>query len=231
MPHKRAKRSVREAERKNRETDLAPTPLANEPIPKGIARVLGAESVRKAYRARRADEEAGKGGKGTTVSRSNKEGAGRPKEEGIRPGETLREYNRRVEEAHRPLVRAAMKQKGKEKLKSGDGAKEKGKDVKGAAKRKREAEDEGEREEERPVKEFAKFSSSAPRQLHEVAMAPPVLTRGPRGSGVGKGTGVGKPVGSAKAPVSMARQLVLEQERERAVGMYRALKAAKQSSE
>ena len=123
-----------------------------------------------------------------------------------------------------------MRQKGKEKPKSGDGSKEKEKDVKGATKRKRDVEDEGEREEERPVKEFAKFSSSAPRQLHEVAMAPPVLTRRPRGSGVGKGTSVGKP-GSAKAPVSMARQLVLEQERERAVGMYRALKAAKQKSE
>lgn len=124
-----------------------------------------------------------------------------------------------------------MRHKGKEKLKSGDGSKEKEKDVKGAAKRKREAEDEGEREEERPVKEFAKFSSSAPKRLHEVAMAPPILTRGPRGSGVGKGAGAGKSGGTAKAPVSMARQLVLEQERERAVGMYRALKAAKQTSE
>jgi len=202
MPHKRAKRSVREAERKSRETDLPPTPLANEPIPKGIARVLGAESVRKAYRTRRAEEEAGRGGKGTATPKSNKEGVNRPKEEGIRPGETLREYNRRVEEAHRPLVRAAMRQKGKEKPKSGDGSKEK--DVKGTAKRKREVEDEGEQEKERPVKEFAKFSSSAPQRLREVAMAPPVLTRGPRGSGVGKGTSAGKSGGTAKAPVSTA---------------------------
>lgn len=122
-----------------------------------------------------------------------------------------------------------MRHKGQEKPKGGDGSKEK--DAKGAAKRKRETEDEGEREEERPVKEFAKFSSSAPQRLREVAMAPPVLTRGPRGSGVGKGTGAGKSGGTAKAPVSMARQVVLEQERERAVEMYRALKAAKQPSE
>lgn len=77
----------------SRETDLPPTPLANEPIPKGIARILGAESVRKAYRARRA-EEAGNGGRGTATPKSSKEGVNRPKEEGIRPGETLREYNR-----------------------------------------------------------------------------------------------------------------------------------------
>lgn len=56
--------------------------------------MLGAEAVRKAFRARRAEE----GGKSTTGassrSESGKESAKPQKEEGIRPGETLREYNR-----------------------------------------------------------------------------------------------------------------------------------------
>ncbi|KAB5594088.1 hypothetical protein CTheo_2425 [Ceratobasidium theobromae] len=56
MPHKRAKRSVREAEREKR-ADLGPV---ESEMPKGIARVLGAEGVRAAYRARRAREKEGK---------------------------------------------------------------------------------------------------------------------------------------------------------------------------
>ncbi|KAH7340964.1 hypothetical protein B0J17DRAFT_340589 [Rhizoctonia solani] len=194
MPHKRAKRSTREADRKNRQTDLAPTPLGSEPIPKGIARVLGAERVRNEYRAQLKKKQEDRESKG----------AGRVE---LLPGESLREFNRRVEDVHRPLVRGAMKRgKGDEKQKG---------------KRKREAEEE-EEEEERPVREFASVSSSVPKRLNQVALAPPVLTKGPRGSGVGKARD--------KAPaVSMARKVVLEQERERAVEMYRALKASKAS--
>ncbi|KAG9079437.1 hypothetical protein FRC06_007724 [Ceratobasidium sp. 370] len=198
MPHKRAKRSVREAERRGRETDLAPTPLANEPIPKGVARVLGAEAVRGAYRARRAAE-AGEKEKGKSLKPG---GAG----EGIRPGETLGEYNRRVEETHRPLVRAAMKHLGGKGKKSDKDPRAR---AEGAVKRKREQADEG----ERPVKEFQTFQSGAPRRLHDVALAPPTLTSAPRGAGAT----VGK-------TVSMARRVILEQERARAIEMYRARK-------
>ena len=173
MPHKRAKRSVREAEKKNRQTDLAPTPLASEPIPKGVARVLGAESVRAAYRQRQQEEQDKKTGKEHKVS--------------LLPGESLREFNRRVEDAHRPVVRAAMKRR---EGKPGD------------RKRKRGQDEPEEKVEERPVKEFETYSSSAPKRLNEVAMAPPVL----------------------KKPKSMAQKVMLERERERAVEMYRALK-------
>lgn len=106
-----------------------------------------------------------------------------------------------MEDAHRPLVRAAMKHKGK-----GNNKEDVGEPVTG--KRKREDDDE--------VKEFATVSSSAPKRLNEVALAPPVLTKGPRGVG--------------KSGVSMARKVVLEQERTRAIEMYRALKASKQNS-
>ncbi|CAE7072356.1 unnamed protein product [Rhizoctonia solani] len=187
MPHKRAKRSTREAERKSRQTDLAPSPMSSEPVPKGMARVLDAERVQREYRAQLKKKQADKNeSKGIELL----------------PGESLREFNRRVEEVHRPLVRGALKRS-------------KG-DEKGKGKRKRE-------EDEEPVREFASVSSSAPKRLREVALAPPVLTKGPRGSGVGKS--------GDKAPaISMARKVVLEQERERAVKLYRALKASKQPS-
>ncbi|CAE6422549.1 unnamed protein product [Rhizoctonia solani] len=174
-----------------RQSDLAPTPLSSEPIPKGMARVLGAERVQREYREQLKKKQEDRESKGS----------GRGIE--LLPGESLREFNRRVEDVHRPLVRGALKRgKGDEKRKE---------------KRKREEEEE---EEEETVREFATVSSSAPSRLHEVALAPPVLTKGPRGSGVGKAGG--------KAPaVSMARKVVLERERERAVKLYRALKASR----
>jgi hypothetical protein len=113
------------------------------------------------------------------------------------------------------LVRAAIKHTAKGKPK---GEKEKSVGGEGAVKRKREVEDEGE---ERPVKEFVKFSSSAPKRLHEVALAPPVLTKGPRGSGVGRTTSVST---VSTAPLSLARRATLEAERARMVDLYRALK-------
>ncbi|CAE6527304.1 unnamed protein product [Rhizoctonia solani] len=193
MPHKRAKRSTREAERKSRQSNLAPTPVSSEPIPKGMARVLGAERVQREYREQLKKKQ-----------QEERKGAGRGIE--LLPGESLREFNRRVEEVHRPLVRGVLKR--------GQG------DDKRKGKRKREEEEEEEVVEEEGVREFEAVSSSAPKRLQQVALAPPVFTKGPRGSGVGKSGG--------KAPaVSMARKVMLEQERARAVEMYRALKASK----
>ncbi|CAE6465257.1 unnamed protein product [Rhizoctonia solani] len=160
-----------------------------------MARVLGAERVQREYREQLKKKQEDKESKG----------AGRGIE--LLPGESLREFNRRVEEVHRPLVRGALKR--------GQG------DEKRKGKRKREEEEE---EVEEEVREFETVSSSAPKRLQQVALAPPVLTKGPRGSGAGKGGG--------KAPVvSMARKVMLEQERERVVELYRALKASKQASE
>ncbi|CAE6421521.1 unnamed protein product [Rhizoctonia solani] len=208
MPHKRAKRSTREAERKSRETEMAPTPLSSEPIPKGMARILGAERVQAEYRARQKKKR--EEGEGRDRDRDRK---GRGTIE-LLPGESLREFNRRVEDVHRPLVRGALKRKNEENRK-------------GKKRKRDESDDEDEnmrKVEERPVREFATVSSSAPKRLNEVAQAPPVLTKGPRGSRVGKDGG--------KAPVvSMARKVILERERTRAVDLYRALKASKQTQD
>ncbi|KAF8682386.1 hypothetical protein RHS04_02226 [Rhizoctonia solani] len=170
---------------------MVPTPLSSEPIPKGMARILGAERVRADYRAqqkkKREEEDRDRKGRDTIE---------------LLPGESLREFNRRVEDAHRPLVRGALKRKNEEKRRE--------KKKKETKKRKRdESDDEGEDAkgvEQRPVREFATVSSSAPRRLNEVAQAPPVLTKGPKGSGVGKDGG--------KAPaVSMARKVILERKK------------------
>jgi hypothetical protein len=69
-------------------TEMAPTPVSSEPIPKGMARILGAERVQAEYHARqkKKQEEEGrdrdrKGG-GSTIE--------------LLPGESLREFNRYV---------------------------------------------------------------------------------------------------------------------------------------
>ncbi|KAH9063733.1 hypothetical protein EDB83DRAFT_2382682 [Lactarius deliciosus] len=59
MPHKRAKRSAREQQRKERGADLAPpgvggsTTLSTEGIPKSISRVLDAARIRAEYRQKK----------------------------------------------------------------------------------------------------------------------------------------------------------------------------------
>ncbi|KAF8267826.1 hypothetical protein EI94DRAFT_1919859 [Lactarius quietus] len=103
MPHKRAKRTVRDQQRKERGTDLAPpgassTALSNERVPKSVSRVLDAARIRAEYRKKkRAHEEDG--------------GADTPKlpRNVIKPGESLKHFNRRVEDHMRPLVQSAMR--------------------------------------------------------------------------------------------------------------------------
>ncbi|KAI0293389.1 hypothetical protein BC826DRAFT_1015225, partial [Russula brevipes] len=63
MPHKRAKRSIREQQRKERGADLAPpsgnnrTGISTERIPKSAARVLDAARIRAEYRQKRGRQE------------------------------------------------------------------------------------------------------------------------------------------------------------------------------
>ena len=68
--------------------------------------------------------------------------------------------------------------------------------------------------------EFTKLSTSAPRRLNDIAMAPPELKTLPRGAskvgdGLGKGAGV----------LSMAQRAMMERERENVIQRYRQLKA------
>ncbi|ELU44890.1 hypothetical protein AG1IA_01081 [Rhizoctonia solani AG-1 IA] len=197
---------------------MVPTPLSSEPIPKGMARILGGERVRADYRAqqkkKREEEDRDRKGRDTIE---------------LLPGESLREFNRYVRRAWQAPTWGQIRLKrngnlGALKRKN----EEKRREKKETKKRKRdESDDEGEDAkgvEQRPVREFATVSSSAPRRLNEVAQAPPVLTKGPKGSGVGKDGG--------KAPaVSMARKVILERERARVVELYRALKVSRETGD
>lgn len=117
MPHKRAKRSTRESQRAAAGHDLAPEKngLSFEGIPKGIARVLNAATIRAEWKARKrgADDEHHDGRAKKRRKSDNQESTkGGQKSDGsemsILPGESLTHFNRRVESNMRPLVRTAM---------------------------------------------------------------------------------------------------------------------------
>ncbi|KAI0003355.1 hypothetical protein BJV74DRAFT_944028 [Russula compacta] len=291
MPHKRAKRSVREHQRKERGADLAPpgrnnpTGISTERVPKSAARVLDAERIRTEYRRKRAqlrteetdaiddtsaskppprkkrrttiattatatdtgvvlvEEEKGKG-KSKVLSLANK-GKGKdrpigPVEIEIQPGESLKHFNRRVEDCMRPLVRSAML------ASAATERKERKKAVATTTsatttttthgnKLKAHAEDppstktvhsrnDNEDDDNRP-KEFATISSAAPRRLNDIAMAPPELKKLPRGAA--KHSPGGKTTPAGAGVLSMAQRAMMEVERENAIRRYREMRERK----
>ncbi|KAL1680165.1 hypothetical protein EV122DRAFT_262798 [Schizophyllum commune] len=106
MPHKRAKRSVREKSKKEQGHDLIPAKysLSEEAIPKSAARVLNAAKVQAEYRAKkRSSEDDGSQGKAKRRKvDSSTSGMS------IKPGESLTHFNKRVEDSMRGLVRSAV---------------------------------------------------------------------------------------------------------------------------
>ena len=75
-------------------------------------------------------------------------------------------------------------------------------------------------------KEFATTSSSAPRRLNDVALAPPELKKLPRGAAKLSSSG-GKVKASAVGVLSMAQRALMEAERENAIRRYREMKERK----
>ncbi|KAJ7237038.1 hypothetical protein B0H12DRAFT_1139632 [Mycena haematopus] len=101
MPHKRAKRSIREQERSKKGSDLAPIrgtdALSSEPLPKSFARAINAVQVRADFRAKRKlleDGGDGEDGAPKKVKRRKLENA--LADTHIRPGETLAHFNKCV---------------------------------------------------------------------------------------------------------------------------------------
>ncbi|KAL0563559.1 hypothetical protein V5O48_018507 [Marasmius crinis-equi] len=235
MPHKRAKRSVREKERAERGHDLAPTKshhaLKEEAIPKSAARVLNAMKIREDFRKRKREaEEGGEGGDGGGKRRKKGKDAKGEKEKekgavgGILPGESLEHYNKRVETTMRPLVRSAVKTS----LAVTRGAQKQEELEKKASKKDNKAKQKEdpppEEKEKETVKheratEFQTLSTSAPKRLNDIVQAPPEMPRLRKAEkipgGIGKSGGV----------VSMAQKAMMEEEREKAIRRYRELKA------
>ncbi|KAI0948008.1 hypothetical protein AcW1_009625 [Taiwanofungus camphoratus] len=271
MPHKRAKRSVREQQRSQSGLNLPPSAkhdFSNEDIPKSVARVLNAAKIQEEFKAKKRrlkgddhDEDQARPVRkkrkkqGTDdESHLNNVGAGLK----ILPGESVAHFNRRVEDSMRSVVRTAMKTSSalaRKARKEEDAAKSTKPATKPAVRIVPQAkkEDGAPREagsstlaadvtantksrpaqgEERP-KDFQRLSTSAPRRLNDIVQAPPELKKLPRGAkarpaqdstrdhGEGSGTTLKQGV------LSMAQKVMLEEERERAVRMYREMKKAK----
>lgn len=67
-------------------------------------------------------------------------------------------------------------------------------------------------------REFLKASTATPRRLHDIAQAPPEITKFPRGSGQPRND-------KSSGVLSMAQKVMMEEEREKAIKHYRELKA------
>ncbi|KAJ3729501.1 hypothetical protein C8R42DRAFT_569466 [Lentinula raphanica] len=230
MPHKRAKRSVREQQRSQKGSDLAPSKqsLSEEAIPKSLSRVLNAAQVRQEWRKRRIED----GEPGETVDARKKRRLNGKNHNipSIVPGESLQHFNKRVETDMRPLVKSAV-QSSKVTLRNASrqelSAKKKAStskpdelDAPDHHHNQKQPRSEG--RSSRPV-DFLKLSTSAPRRLNDIAQAPPELKRLPRGVSSSKQT-------AAKAQnrddvLSMAQKEMMKQERDKAIARYREMKA------
>lgn len=244
MPHKKAKRSVRELTRS--EKDLAPPKdkLSNEPVPKSVARVLNAAHVQAEWKEKNKKRKLEEDSSGSFKKRRTKDGSdagGAQKMLRIQHGESLAHFNRRVESSLQGTVRAAVRtssakeretrreEQSKKNLKNqpkGVGSQDRSRPSQAVA-----AEDitpEPKAAKQRAT-EFTTHSTSTPRRLNDIVQAPPefkVLPRGVKVSQTGK-----KPAGSLRDGVlSMAQKAMLDGERERVVKLYREMKKMKAES-
>ncbi|KAJ7674135.1 hypothetical protein B0H17DRAFT_946946 [Mycena rosella] len=254
MPHKRAKRSIREQQRSQKGSDLAPgrggDALSSEPLPKSFVRAMNAGTVRAEFRAKRKlrgdgweDGDGPREGAPKKAKRRKLEGA----EAQIRPGETLAHFNKRVETDMRPLVRTAMqtslattraerKKTEKPSMKppaapAAPTADSKSKPTKPNSKQPKDEDDDDDDEPAdkhagRP-KEFARTSSAAPRRLNDIALAPPDLSAMARKAAAAAKRSSGGKATSKTSVLSPAQQLQMAAARDAAIGRYRELKAAR----
>ncbi|KAH8103903.1 hypothetical protein BXZ70DRAFT_923276 [Cristinia sonorae] len=240
MPHKRAKRSAREQQKKQSGSDIAPTSTAisKEPIPKSVARVLNAVKVQDEWRSkkRKLDTPGGDG----TLSKKRKM-VESMEDMKIQPGESLGHFNRRVEQSLRGTVRTAMQTSAAHvrKAKKDEEAEKAGsKQTKPTKIIPESPEDDApshnklldkQREERQRPTEFTSTKTSAPKRLNDIVQAPPELKKLPRGakakSSAASKDGGGRQGKSLKdGLLSMAQKAMMEEERERAVRLYREMK-------
>ncbi|ODN77050.1 hypothetical protein L202_05590 [Cryptococcus amylolentus CBS 6039] len=110
MPHKRSKKSVRDAETAKKGQNLAPSDNKYDDTPRGATRIFSSLDLQTKFRAsgRTNSEDTGerRGVAGTNVKGKGKGKEALPK---IMPQETLGEYNRRIESLLRPAVSSAIK--------------------------------------------------------------------------------------------------------------------------
>jgi len=169
----------------------------------------------------------------------------------IQPGESLKHFNRRVEDHMRPLVQSAMlasatterkERKRKAAAASSSSAshtstattttikKASVKDTPSTtARRDNDDDNDDDDDDDHRPKEFAVMSSAAPRRLNDIAMAPPELNKFPRGVKTTKynSPAAGAGAGAGAGVLSMAQRVMMEAERESAIKRYREMKERK----
>ncbi|KAI0832044.1 hypothetical protein BC628DRAFT_579095 [Trametes gibbosa] len=293
MPHKRAKRSIREKRRVESGADLVPgvrRAIEDEDIPKSAVRVLNAAKIQQDWaekKRKRQDEHptSGIGGE-DAAGPSRKKRKGLPGGDGqgqaevnrggggsggttlrIQPGESMAHFNRRVEDTMRHSVREAMQsssakarrarkdeQDEQRARKSGRvaaapnstpkaDAQRRGKDgVRGGDVEESELDDERARAPLRSAatkggskpKEFERISSSAPKRLNDIVLAPPQIKNLPRKAKKLAALGGSQKTDGAKSlregVISMAQKASMEEQRDRAIRLYREMKRGKVTS-
>ncbi|KAI0331688.1 hypothetical protein GY45DRAFT_1345206 [Cubamyces sp. BRFM 1775] len=259
MPHKRAKRSVRDKKRAESGDDLVPgarRAIENEDIPKSAARVLNAAKVQEEFAKKRkgqADDGAGPSRKKRKQESTDVEGSGAASKSQLRimPGESMAHFNRRVEDAMRHSVREAM-QSSSAKMRKARKEELEEKSTKTTADPKLRSKSRGRGDDDsdddsdigraKPAsrhpgakddkpKDFEKLSTSAPKRLNDIVQAPPDLKKLPRKAkklaeqgGIKKGEGAKT---LREGVLSMAQKAQMEEERERAIRLYREMKRGK----
>ncbi|KIJ60309.1 hypothetical protein HYDPIDRAFT_99131 [Hydnomerulius pinastri MD-312] len=242
MPHKRAKRSVREREKAERGSDLAPkASIEYETVPKSVLRVLDAGRIRREYREKKRKID-GDNDEGNPQRKRRRHDATDMKDDGttktlkIKPGETMAAFSKRVETSMMPLLKTALQESSAQARKV---RKEEAIQVAQTPNKKNDksrlkqpatskkastppptaSADEDSLNPQKKAKEFQVVSTAAPRRLNDVAQEPPELKKLPRGA-----------VKNDRSPsgvLSMAQKAMMEEEREKAIKHYRELKARK----
>ncbi|KAH7097566.1 hypothetical protein BKA62DRAFT_623688 [Auriculariales sp. MPI-PUGE-AT-0066] len=233
MPHKKAKRSVRQQERTERGRNLAPSSLKldAEEIPKGAARIINAASVQQKYREdmkkRAREDDDGPVKKRRKVDKGELELKIK-----VRPGESMGHFNRRVEDHLRPNLQAARTTarkadvKPKQPTKGGGGKDANSKAAAAAAAEKERPPSSS--PEPTPIKDFA--TATTTKRVRDVVQAPPTFA-GDKFSARLKAKLGSQASSKAEGVVSAAQARMMELEREKAIAHYRALKAAKMSAQ
>ncbi|KZT34029.1 hypothetical protein SISSUDRAFT_1065655 [Sistotremastrum suecicum HHB10207 ss-3] len=211
MPHKRSKRSLREKERDARGFELAPSSAARkselDDIPKSMRRVLDGERIQKEWRDKKRKREES-GDKGDDEGR----GAKKAKSIEIKPEESLKHFNQRVEDDMRGTMRQVrIKSK---KIKPPENPPSKSKQSSSSA-----AGIASDTPDTQPLpvaKEFASRPKTT--RLNDIAQAPPTLTHKPRKAQNAQN------FKKTDGLVSLAQKQMMEAERETAIERYRELR-------
>jgi len=153
----------------------------------------------------------------------------------IQPWESIENFNRRVEDDLRPLVKSAVESSRattRNKAREEKVAHAEAKKAKQSKKIVQSTKEETTRDIPSPPridnkhagrpKEFQVASSSVPRRLNDIAKAPPEFKKFPRGASSSTVTG------RADGVLSMSQKLMMDQERTMAIARYRELKAERQ---